>query len=286
MNLHLRDYLNLTKPSIMLLVVVTGATSLIVEGSLLSDPFRFFLVLLGLYLTGGCANALNQYFERDVDAQMSRTSKRRPLPQGKLTPYQALTFSILIGTAGTLLFGFYFNWLTAGLALSTIIFYGFFYTLWLKPNTDQNIVIGGVAGAMAPVGAWTAATGSFSITPWILFAIIFFWTPPHFWSLAMFCKDDYVKVGYPMLPVAQGDAATLNQIFYYSLMLFAITMSLLTVEFGFLYLAVSLILGGLFVKKAFDVRNDSSPQRLRGLFGYSIVYLFALFITIAVEGII
>jgi protoheme IX farnesyltransferase len=140
------EYLKLTKPTIMLLVLLTGATALVMEGSLLSEPVDFTLILFGLFLTGGAANALNQFFERDIDSRMGRTSKKRPLPQGKLSARQALIFAIVIGVVGVLLFGLVFNWLSAALALGTVLFYSLFYTLWLKPNTHQNIVIGGAAG--------------------------------------------------------------------------------------------------------------------------------------------
>ncbi|TFG94075.1 MAG: protoheme IX farnesyltransferase, partial [Calditrichales bacterium] len=212
-------YLALTKPTIMLLVMITGATALFMEGSLLNEPLRFFLVLFALYLTGGSANALNQYFERDIDALMERTATRRPLPQKKIKAGHALIFSISIGVIGVLIFGFVFNWLTAMLSLATILFYSLYYTLYLKPNTTQNIVIGGVAGAMAPVGAWTAVTGEFALAPWLLFLIIFLWTPPHFWALAAFRTDDYVKSGLPMMPVIRGINSTMKQIFVYTLIL-------------------------------------------------------------------
>lgn len=151
--LRLSAYMQLTKPSIMLLVLVTGGTALIIEGSFLDSPLRLSIFLVGLYLTGGCANALNQLFERDIDARMTRTMKRRPLPQGQIGAGEALWFSIIIGGGGVLLLAVMFNLLTALLSLGTILFYSLFYTLWLKPNSSQNIVIGGIAGAMAPIGA-------------------------------------------------------------------------------------------------------------------------------------
>jgi protoheme IX farnesyltransferase len=218
MNATVRQYLQLTKPTIMLLVLFTGATALVVEGSMLARPGAFILFMVALYLTGGCANSLNQYFERDIDAKMTRTASRRPLPQKRLTPGQALTFSVAIGLTGLAILAFYFNWLTALLSLATILFYGLFYTLYLKPTTSQNIVIGGAAGAMAPVGAWAAATGGTAWAPWLMFAIIFLWTPPHFWSLAVAYKDDYKKVDYPMMPVVKGDRATMHQVVAYAFM--------------------------------------------------------------------
>ncbi len=261
----------------MLLVIFTGGTSLIIEGSLLADPVRFVLVLFGLFLTGGSANALNQVFEREIDARMSRTSARRPLPQGKISWKGALIFSSAIGIIGVLLFYWFFNLLTALLALGTILFYSFFYTLWLKPNTPQNIVIGGIAGAMAPVGAWTAATGQMDVAPWIMFLIIFLWTPPHFWALALFCKEDYRKARLPMMPVARGDQVALKQMLIYTIVLFAISLSLLMFGAGWFYLLAALILGGIFIKKAADALKYRTVKFWRGLFGYSILYLFGLF---------
>ena len=276
----------LTKPTIMLLVIITGATALFMEGSMLSDPFGFVLVLFSLYLTGGSANALNQYFERHIDARMTRTSGRRPLPQQKISTVGALVFSVTIGIVGVLIFGFVFNWLTALLSLATILFYSLFYTLLLKPNTPHNIVIGGIAGAMAPVGAWTAATGRFETAPWILFLIVFLWTPPHFWALALFYKEDYVKARLPMMPVIRGEALTLRQIFIYSIFLVISTVLLFFSGAGWLYLVTSLVLGARFIFKAHKAMVTRGEKNFRSLFGYSIVYLFALFFMIVVDGLV
>ena len=169
----LPELLQLTKPTIMLLVVLTGAAALVLEGGLNRRPLLFAAVLLGLTLAGGSANALNQYFERDIDARMSRTRRKRPLPKGTVTPREALVFAVTIGILSIVLFAAVFNPLSAALAAATILFYGLFYTLYLKPRTHFNIVIGGAAGAMAPVIAWAAATGTLAWTPWILFAIVF-----------------------------------------------------------------------------------------------------------------
>jgi heme o synthase len=282
----LSSYLQLTKPSIMLLVLVTGAVSLVMEGSLLSDPARFLLVLLGLYLTGGCANAINQFLERDIDARMSRTKYKRPLPLQRLTATHALGFAIVIGVAGVLIFGVFFNWLTAVLSLVTILFYSIVYTLWLKPTTWRNIVIGGAAGAMAPVGAWTAASGGMALAPWLLFLIVFIWTPPHFWSLALFIKDDYEKVGYPMLPVVKGDKATLNQILVYTILLVLVSITPVFVGSRWLYLAAAVVLGVVFLKKANTARLSQDLKGVRALFGYSIIYLFGICVALALDRLI
>ena len=279
----LRAYLQLTKPSIMLLVIFTGATALFVEGSFVHEPLKFALVLIGLFLTGGSANALNQYLEREVDAKMSRTKLRRPLPQGVIKPLPALIFSLTIGLTGVLLFGFVFNWLTAFLSLGTIIFYAAFYTLLLKPSTPQNIVIGGAAGAMAPVGAWAAATESFAAIPWILFFIIFLWTPPHFWALALFCKDDYVKAKLPMMPVVRGVDSTLKQILYYTIVLVVVSWLLVVFHSGIIYVGTSILCGGVFLYKAYLAMRDKHERSFRSLFAFSIIYLFALFASIIVD---
>jgi protoheme IX farnesyltransferase len=270
----------------MLLVMFTGATALVAEGSMLSQPGRFALVMLALYLTGGCANALNQYFEREIDAIMVRTAKRRPLPMERMTSRQALIFSITIGLLGVAIFAVYFNLLSAAMSVATILFYSLFYTLWLKPNTVQSIVIGGVAGAMAPVGAWAAATGGTAVLPWLLFLIVFLWTPPHFWALALFCKDDYVRAQLPMMPVVKGDASTLRQIVVYSFIVVAASLALIFHGGGWLYALAAAILGVWFIVKAIDAQRKQSEKTARRLFGYSIVYLFGLFTAIIVDRLI
>jgi protoheme IX farnesyltransferase len=283
----IKHFINLTKPTIMLLVIITGAASLILEGSMLSRPVHFVLVLFALYLTGGSANALNQYFERDIDSKMSRTAKRRPLPQHQISSVYALIFSISIGVIGVLIFGFFFNWYSAILSLATILFYSLFYTLLLKPNTPQNIVIGGAAGAMAPVGAWVAATGNMALAPWVLFMIVFFWTPPHFWALALFYKDDYKKAKLPMMPVVSGDKSTLNQIFIYSWILVASSFAIfVSYKISVVYGIIALILGAIFMIKSYQAKKEMTESRYRGLFGYSILYLMILFTVIIIDGII
>ncbi len=276
-------YIQLTKPTIMLLVLFTGATALVMEGSFLHEPGKFLLVLLGLYLTGGSANALNQYFEREIDAKMERTARRRPLPLHYLGPKQALIFAISIGLVGVLLFGYFFNWLTAVMSLATLLFYALFYTLFLKPHTWHNIVIGGAAGAMAPVGAWAAATGQTAVAPWLLFLIIFLWTPPHFWALALYCKEDYIKARLPMLPVVKGDDATFRQILIYTYALILVSLALFAVGAGWLYLVIALLLGGYLLKKAMVARRLKTVPAMRGLFGFSIVYLFGLFLALIAD---
>jgi heme o synthase len=283
----IKSFFALTKPTIMVLVVVTGATALVLEGSLLSHPFKFVLALIAIYLTGGCANALNQYFEREIDAKMKRTAGRRPLPQHRIGKIPALIFSISIGISGLLIFGFFFNWYSSLLSLSTILFYSLFYTLYLKPNTSQNIVIGGAAGSMAPVGAWVAASGHMAVEPWILFLIIFLWTPPHFWALALVYKDDYRVANLPMMPVVKGDDSTFKQIIIYSwLLVLSSFFMMMNPDIGPLYLLAAIFLGYLFLIKSRKASKIRSESEIRGLFGYSIIYLFSLFIVIVIDGIL
>ena len=281
--LKLSEFIQLTKPTILLLVLLTGAAALVLEGSLTQEPLRFVEVIIGLAMTGGCANALNQYFERDIDAQMGRTRMRRPLPKHAMEPRSALIFAIVLGVLALALFGLRFNLLSAACALGTILFYSFFYTLWLKPKTHLNIVIGGAAGAMAPVIAWAAATGTLAVTPWILFLIIFFWTPPHFWALALCVKQDYQSVAIPMLPVIKGDRETRRQILIYTFWMVAISLALLLVKVGLLYLVIAVGLGSLFVWKAFRIWRQNENTQAWGLFKYSIIYLFALFIAMMAD---
>lgn len=278
-----RSLFQLTKPKIMLLVIVTGATALVLEGSFLTRPFQFMLFLVGLYMTGGAANAFNQYFEHDIDARMSRTRNRRPLPLGRLSPRTAFWFSCILAISGVALLGLAFNLLTAGLALATILFYSLVYTLWLKKNTPQNIVIGGIAGAMAPVGAWAAATGSTALTPWILFAIVFLWTPPHFWSLALRFQDDYRATGLPMMPLTKGIDGTLRRVFYYTLGLVAVSFLYELAGGGWLYLVMAAILGLLFVYKAYRAIKFRTTPAIWAVFTYSILYLFGLFLAMVVD---
>jgi protoheme IX farnesyltransferase len=282
-----KAFFDLTKPTIMLLVIVTGGTALVLEGSLLQEPFRFLLAIVAIYLTGGSANALNQCFERSIDAKMKRTAARRPLPTNKISYNGAIIFSILIGLVGLLIFGLFFNWYSALLSLSTILFYSLFYTLYLKPNTSQNIVIGGAAGSMAPVGAWVAASGSMAVDPWILFLIIFLWTPPHFWALALVYKDDYRVAKLPMLPVIKGDDSTFRQIIIYSwLLVISSLLILINESLGIIYIVTAVILGTLFLLKSFKAKKHRTEKEIKGLFGYSIIYLFLLFMVIVIDGVI
>lgn len=282
----LKDYIQLTKPTIMILVLFTAVTALVVEGSMMGSPWQLILLLLGIYLTGGAANALNQYLERDIDARMTRTSKRRPLPTSRLNPTPALLFAVTIGVVGLVILWHFFNLLTMLLSLGTILFYSFFYTLILKPKTSQNIVIGGVAGSMAPVGAWAAATGHMAVFPWLLFLIVFLWTPPHFWALALAYKEDYIRAKLPMLPVVKGNEETMRQIILYSWLLIIVSLALPFFGSGVFYTAIALFLGVVLLKKAFQARKSGTERDQKRLFGFSIIYLFGLFSAVIVDALI
>jgi protoheme IX farnesyltransferase len=255
------------------------------EGSLTGDIPRFLLVMAGLFATAGCANALNQYLERERDAVMKRTARRRALPSGRLTPREALVFAVAIGIVGVALFAFFFNLFSAALALATILFYAFFYTLYLKPRTAQNIVIGGAAGAMGPVIAWAAATGMAGMTwvPWAMFAVIFLWTPPHFWALALCLQDDYRANPLPMMPNVAGEESTLRQMLVYTVALLGISLSFVWAQAGLVYLVSAVLLGGVFLWRSVLALRRRERRDYWGMFGYSIVYLFALFAAMMVD---
>lgn len=280
------NYIALTKPRIILLVLVTAVAGLVAEGSLLARPVQAAVVLFAITLTAGSANAFNQYFERELDAHMARTRNRRPLPLQRIAPGRALAFAIGIGALASLLLFAYGSALSAWLALGTILFYGFFYTLWLKPRTVHNIVIGGAAGAMGPVIAWAAATGGLGLPPILMFLAIFLWTPPHFWALALCVKEDYEALGIPMLPVVKGDSETYRQIELYTWGLVVLTLAMPLLGAGGIVLAVTaLVLGVLFLRTAARARRRALPRDAWGVFGYSILYLFVLFMGIIADAI-
>jgi len=280
------DYILLTKPRIVLLVMVTAVAGLVVEGSLLHDPARFALVLFAITLTAGSANAFNQYFERDLDAAMARTRMRRPLPLHRVSERGALAFAIGVGASSVLLLWWVGTPLSAWLAFGTIAFYGFFYTLWLKPRTVHNIVIGGAAGAMGPVIAWAAASGGIALKPVLLFLVIFLWTPPHFWALALCLQDDYRLVRIPMLPIVKGEAETYRQIELYTIALVLLTLAMPFLHAGgAIFAVVAAGCGAIFVWKAVRARRAANVPSAWGVFGYSIVYLFVLFLGVIADAI-
>ena len=280
------DYIQLTKPRIVLLVIVTAIAGLVVEGSLLRDPARFALVLAAITMTAGSANAFNQYFERELDATMARTRLKRPLPRHRVPERGALVFAIAVGAASVVLLALAANVLSAALALGTIVFYGFYYTLWLKPRTVHNIVIGGAAGAMGPVIAWAAASGTIALPPVLMFLVIFLWTPPHFWALALCVKEDYEKTKIPMLPVVKGEAETYRQIELYTVGLVGLTLAMpLLHAGGAIFGIVALALGLVFLWRSWIAKRTQTVRSAWQVFGFSIVYLFLLFVAIIVDAV-
>lgn len=279
-------YLNLTKPRISFLFAYTGFATLIFEKSLSIKSFQFWMIVFAIFIVGGGANAFNQYFEREVDSQMARTAKKRSLPRGVIKPRDALTFAIVMSLLGNVMLFIWGNWLACFWGIFTILFYSFYYTMWLKPRTPYNIVIGGAAGATGPFIAWAAASGQVHWVPFILFLIVFLWTPPHFWALALCCKEDYSKVSYPMYPNVYGDKSTRKQILLYSISLLPVTLSLVFFGSGILYLASAFGLSLLFVLGAMRLIQLPSTKRYWQYFGYSIIYLFLLFTILIIDSFI
>jgi heme o synthase len=269
------DLLELTKPRVQTLLLFTTVTTMEIAGH--PSIGLIALTCLGGYLSAGGAGAVNHWFDRDIDAQMKRTATR-PIPSGRISPRFALLYGCTLAALSFLLLSLTVNVLAASLALSGFVGYVGIYTVWLKRRTPQNIVIGGAAGAVPPLVAWAAVHGSLSWTAVYLFAIIFYWTPPHFWALSLLMKDEYAKVGVPMLPVVRGEHETRRQILLYTLLLYAITqLPFCAGEFGGLYLVASIALGiGLI---AMAVRLYRSPGRIGALrmHLYSLAYLALLF---------
>jgi heme o synthase len=285
-----RDFWALTKPRVMSLVVFTALCGLLAAPGDI-HPVIGFTAILCLAMGAGACGALNQYYEADVDAKMARTAKR-PLPAGRMDREAALHFGIGLAAFSVGIMGVAVNWLSAGLLAFSIFFYAVVYTIWLKPNTPQNIVIGGAAGAFPPVIGWAAVTGDVTLLPILLFAIIFLWTPPHFWALALFMKTDYGAAGIPMLPNVSGQRVTRNQIFAYSFPMAAVAFAPFALgESSWLYGISSIVLNIIFLALAFNVwRNEaveaSAMKPEKKLFGFSILYLFLLFGLFAFDRIV
>lgn len=282
-----RDFWALTKPRVMSLVVFTALCGLLAAPGNI-HPIIGFTAILCIALGAGACGALNQYYEADVDAKMARTA-RRPLPAGRMDRESALQFGIALAAFSVGIMGVAVNWLSAGLLAFSIFFYSVVYTIWLKPNTPQNIVIGGAAGAFPPVIGWAAVTGDVTLLPILLFAIIFLWTPPHFWALALFMKTDYGAAGIPMLPNVSGQKVTRNQIFAYSFpMAAAAILPFALAETGWVYGVASIILNVVFLALAFRVWKNQAMDAAqmkpeKQLFAFSILYLFLLFALFAFD---
>jgi protoheme IX farnesyltransferase len=270
------DYLQLLKPRVMSLVVFSGVAGLVVAPGHL-HPLLAAVAVLCIAVGSGAAGAINMWYDRDIDAVMQRT-RGRPIPQGRVDPDEALAFGIVLAIGSVALMGVAVNWLAAGLLAAAILFYVFVYTMWLKRRTPQNIVIGGAAGAFPPLIGWAAATGQVSVESIALFLLIFMWTPPHFWALALYRAGDYAKAGVPMLPVVAGARATKAQMLAYTLLLLPLALLPWGLGMaGIVYGGAALLLGGLFVLAAVRVWFDRGERSARAMFGYSILYLFLLF---------
>lgn len=285
-----RDFWALTKPRVMSLVVFTALCGLLAApGSI--HPIIGFTAILCIALGAGASGALNQWYEADIDAKMKRTEKR-PLPDGRMDKQSALHFGIGLASFSVLIMAVAVNYLSAAILAFSIFFYAVVYTVWLKRSTPQNIVIGGAAGAFPPLIGWAAVSGDVTIMPILLFAIIFLWTPPHFWALALFMKTDYSNAGVPMLPVVAGRRATRNQIFAYTFPMIIAAMAPFVLGYaGLLYGVIAVILNIIFLVCAASVwRNDSddidSMAAEKRLFAFSILYLFILFGVLAADNML
>lgn len=279
------SYYQLTKPRIIPLLLITTTASMAIASEGRVNLFLLSITLLGGTLAAASAQVLNCVYDRDIDYMMTRTRKR-PIPSNRVQPSHALIFAAVLGILSFALLAVFANLLTALLAMSGIVVYMLIYTHWLKRRTTQNIVIGGLAGSIPPLVGWSAVTGDLSLSPWLLFVIIFLWTPPHFWSLALMIKEDYAEVNVPMLPVVKGEEATVEQIWIYSW--FLIPCSLLLAkpigDLGILYGVAALYLGYKFLYKAKQLKHDPSDSQLAGkMFKYSILYMMLLCTAIIVD---
>jgi len=282
-----RDYVALLKPRVMSLVVFSGLGGLMLAPGEI-HPILAAVAILCIAVGAGASGAINMWYDRDIDAIMDRT-RGRPIPSGAVDPDEALAFGVILSIAPVMLMGLAVNWAAAGLLALASAFYIFVYTMWLKRRTPQNIVIGGAAGAFPPMIGWAAVTGDISLASIVLFALIFFWTPPHFWALALFRKLDYTNAGVPMLPVVSGEAETKRQMLIYTLILLPLAPApwFLGVG-GMAYLVASIVLGLLFVLCAVRVLRapEGDYKAAKQMFAYSILYLFLLFAVLIGERLV
>ncbi len=271
-----RDYFSLLKPRVMSLVIFTGFIGLYIAPGYI-HPIIGFIAILCIAIGSGAAGAINMWYERDIDCLMERT-KNRPLPKQVMPPEEALNFGVGLSFVSTIIMGLFVNLVAASLLVVAILFYVFIYTIWLKRVTPQNIVIGGAAGALPPMIGWAAVTGNISLESFLLFLIIFMWTPPHFWALSLYKCNDYTNAGVPMMPVVKGIKHTQLQILIYSAVLFFATILPYYIGiFGKVYLFAALILGVIFMYLAYLVYYDENYKAAPKLFVYSIIYLFLLY---------
>ena len=279
------DFWQLLKPRVMSLVIFTGFAGMYLAPGQM-HPLLFAISLFAVAAGAGASGAINQWYDRDIDAVMERT-RNRPVPSGAVEPAEALSFGLVISALSVLLLGLAANWLAAALLAFTIFFYGVVYTVWLKRSTPQNIVIGGAAGALPPVVGWAAVVGGLSIEPLILFAVIFMWTPPHFWALALFRNDDYRRAGVPMMPVVAGELETRRQILIYAIILapLAVTPALIGMA-SLAYGILATALGINFVRLSWVLYRRPDDAASKRLFAFSILYLFLLFLALVIDRLL
>jgi protoheme IX farnesyltransferase len=281
------DYVALMKPRVMSLVIFTALVGLVIAPGHV-HPVIGFTAILCIAVGAGASAALNMWYDADIDALMTRTA-RRPIPAGRIQPGEALAFGVTLATGAVVVLGLLVNWVAAGLLAFTIFFYVVVYTIWLKRTTPQNIVIGGAAGAFPPMIGWAAATGGIGVEAILLFLIIFFWTPPHFWALSLCRTGEYAKAGIPMLPVVAGSQETRRQILVYALVLLPVGVSPWLLGYaGPIYAAVATAAGALMVALAWRVRSErdaAAEQAAKHLFAFSILYLVVLFAALLVEAL-
>src|SRR5580765_134961 len=282
-----RDYVTLTKPRIMTLLLLTGACGMIVGAQGWPSTSLFVATMAGLALACGGASALNHVLDADIDRLMGKRTRSRPVAAGRVPAPYALEFGLALSALSFVLLAGVVNTLTAVLALVGNLFYVLVYTRYLKRSTPQNIVIGGAAGAVPPLVGWAAATGNLTLPALVLFAVVFLWTPPHFWALALLIKRDYANAGVPMLPVVRGERETVKEILLYTAALVAFTLApALCGQFGLVYLVAAAALGAGFLGLAWNLRRERTPARAALLFHYSLAYLAALFVAMALDTVL
>lgn len=278
-----RAFYELTKPTIVLLILVTAYATLWIASDTPPSVWLSLMTILGAALSAGSANAINCYYDRDIDEIMART-RTRPVPSGRVTPREALIFGIVTGILSVALLAWFVHPLAAFWALAGNLFYVFVYTMWLKRSTPQNIVIGGAAGSVPPLIAWAAVHGTVAWPAVILFLVIFLWTPPHFWALAIFRNEDYARAGVPMLPVVKGAHATKVQILIYTIVLTVVSLLLVpSGAAGWLYAVMATVFGGYFIYLAWLTLKDPGDRAAKRLFGYSIIYLALVFAAAVID---
>ncbi len=278
------DYIKLTKPRVISLLLVTTLCAMFIAEHGVPDGWLIAWTMLGGYLAAGGAHAMNHFTDRDLDAEMGRTDAR-PVVQGRISPARALAFGIVLSILSVAVLAWSSNWVAAAMGLAGIIGYVGVYSLWLKRTTVHNIVIGGAAGAFPPLVGWAAVTGDLSLYAWLLFAIVFYWTPPHFWALALLIKDDYSRAGVPMLPSVHGEQATQRQVLLWTIAMVGVSVMPCAAGLaGVTYLVSALVLGGVFVYFSWRLWREGTRRRAKFAFHYSLLYLALLFVAMAVDA--